>query len=55
MDQPISVNFTPLQMLLSVAFQLWIIIFPIIIIRKLNHVTAILHEQFYPESDSSSS
>jgi len=46
MENSITVNVTPLQMLLTVAFQLWIVIFPIILIRKLNYLIALMHEQF---------
>lgn len=41
MENAINVSFTPLQMILSLAFQVWIIVFPIIIIRKLNHLTSL--------------
>lgn len=52
MDTPIAVSFTPLQMILSLAFQVWIVVFPIIIIRKLNHLTALLDAKNNNEEQS---
>ena len=52
MEQTLNVSLSPLQVLLSLAFQLWIIIFPIILIRKINYLTALLQEQFYSDKDS---
>lgn len=45
MDNAISVNLSPLQVLLTLAFQLWIVIFPILIIRKLNYMIALLQDK----------
>lgn len=41
-----SVNFTvtPFQAILALAFQMWMIIFPIVLIRKINYLTELLHE-----------
>lgn len=44
MENSISINVSPIQMLLSLAFQVWIIVFPIIIIKKLNYLTQLLEE-----------
>lgn len=52
MDSNISVSFTPLQMILSLAFQVWIIVFPIIIIRKLNYLTSLLEAKNNNEEPS---
>lgn len=46
MDNAITINVTPLQALLSLAFQVWIVVFPIILIRKINYLTEIIQEQF---------
>lgn len=46
MENSITVNVTPLQLLLTVAFQLWIVVFPIILIRKLNYLITLMQEQF---------
>ena len=53
MDQTINFSVTPLQLLLTLAFQVWIIVFPIIIIRKLNAVIAMMQDQFYSQNESS--
>lgn len=42
MENAINVSVSPLQILLALAFQVWIIVFPIIIIRKLNYLTELL-------------
>jgi hypothetical protein len=46
MENPVNFSVTPLQALLAVAFQVWLIAFPIIIIRKLNRLTNLLEEKF---------
>lgn len=46
MDGSISLNISPLQVILSLLFQLWIVVFPIIIIRKLNYLTNLMQELF---------
>jgi len=45
MENAISVTLSPLQVLLSLAFQIWIIVFPIILIRKLNYLTSLIQDQ----------
>ncbi len=59
MENAVNVSFTPLQMILSLAFQVWIIVFPILIIRKLNHLTALLeskkNDEEQPEESEGSS
>ena len=47
----ITVSITPLQALLSLAFQAWIIIFPLLIIKKLNYVIELLQAQFEDENN----
>ena len=45
MEQAISVTLSPIQAVLALAFQAWIfVIFPVIIIRKLNYMTNLLHD-----------
>lgn len=44
MDQALNVSVSPLQLLLALAFQVWLVVFPIIIIRKLNYLTAVVHD-----------
>ncbi len=49
----ITVSLTPLQAILSLALQIWLIAFPIILIRKVNYLTDIIEEQFDPNKESS--
>lgn len=51
MENSISISVTPLQALLGLAFQMWIIIFPIILIRKLNYLTALISSQKSDEDE----
>jgi hypothetical protein len=44
MDQALNVSVSPFQLLLALAFQVWLVVFPIIIIRKLNYLTAVVHD-----------
>ncbi|MDD3374778.1 MAG: hypothetical protein PHY73_03520 [Candidatus Omnitrophica bacterium] len=53
MENGVTVSITPLQILLSLAFQAWIVIFPIIIIRKLNSISELLQSQYEDESEES--
>ena len=45
MENSINISVTPLQALLGLAFQIWIIVFPIILIRKLNYLTTLVASQ----------
>ena len=45
MENSLSVTITPIQALLGLAFQIWIIVFPIILIRKINYLTALIASQ----------
>jgi len=45
MDSAINLSVTPLQALLALAFQAWLIIFPIILIRKVSHLEALIEER----------
>ena len=53
MENTINLSVTPLQLLLTLAFQIWIIVFPIIIIRKLNALITMMQDQFYSQNESS--
>ncbi|MDE1920976.1 MAG: hypothetical protein KGJ09_02745 [Candidatus Omnitrophica bacterium] len=44
MDNTINLSVTPFQALLALAFQVWMIVFPVILIRKINYLTDLLHE-----------
>ncbi len=54
MDGTINLSVTPIQALLALAFQVWMIVFPIILIRKINYLTDLLHEHIDGESTESS-
>ncbi len=45
MDSAINLSVTPLQALLALAFQAWLIIFPIILIRKVSRLEALIEER----------
>lgn len=51
MENSINVSLSPLQIILSLAFQVWIVVFPIIIIRKLNYLTDLMQSQFDPDKE----
>lgn len=53
MENSVNISVTSAQLLLSLAFQLWIIIFPIIIIKKLNYLTSLLEEHYHSEQEPS--
>ncbi len=44
MENPMTVSVTPIQLILAFALQAWMIIFPIILIRKINYLTDLLHD-----------
>lgn len=53
MENTITTTLTPFQVLLSLLLPFWIIIFPIIIIRKLNYMTDLLHEYLDGDQEES--
>jgi len=56
MENSINLSVTPFQALLALAFQVWMIVFPILLIRKINYLTDLLHEhldEHKPESSAS--
>ena len=44
MDQMINISVTPVQALLALAFQIWMVAFPIVLIQKINYLTNLVHE-----------
>ena len=43
---------TPLQFSIALAINVWMfVIFPVIVIRKLNYMTAILESQYYRDEN----
>ncbi|MBN1869869.1 MAG: hypothetical protein JW847_04755 [Candidatus Omnitrophica bacterium] len=55
MENSISISVSPLQALLALAFQIWIIVFPIILIRKLNYLTALIASRNNDEDEAEDS
>ena len=54
MENTISFTLSPLQVLISLAMQIWLIIFPVLILRKLNELTRLLQgPEDMPEEDRS--
>ena len=53
MENSINVAVTPIQAVLALAFQIWLVVFPIIIIRKLNTLTNLLLERFGQDNEPS--
>ena len=53
MENAIGANLSILQMFLSLAFTLWLIICPIIIIRKLDYLTFLLDSRNSNAEESS--
>lgn len=45
MENSISISVSPLQAMFALAFQIWIVVFPIILIRKLNYLTDLIVSQ----------
>ncbi len=58
MESSLNVPLTEGQLLLAMILQMslliWFIVFPIILIRKLNYLIAMLEDKFYPDNDSPS-
>jgi hypothetical protein len=55
MENAINISVSPLQALLALAFQIWIVVFPIILIRKLNYLTNLIASQRYFEDETEDS
>lgn len=51
----VTLSISPIQQLLALAFQIWMVVFPIILIRKLDNISALLQDRVQPESDNTSS
>jgi len=52
MDSPINLSVSPVQALLALAFQVWLIVFPIILMRKIGRLEALV-EAHLGSSDES--
>jgi len=56
MENSINLSVTPFQALLAIAFQVWMIVFPILLIRKINYLTDLLQDhldEHHPKPPSS--
>ena len=52
MDQMINISVTPVQALLALAFQIWMVAFPIVLIQKINYLTNLIHECLDKDKDA---
>ena len=48
----INLSVTPLQAMLALAFQAWLVIFPIILLRKVSRLEAIIEAHFGDHDDT---
>ena len=46
MENTLNISVTSTQVILALIFQMWLIVFPVIIIFKLNRLTRLLEERF---------
>jgi hypothetical protein len=53
MENSINISVTPFQAILALAFQVWMIVFPVLLIRKINYLTDLLHEHLDEHSPKS--
>ena len=51
MENAVTISVSPIQAMLALAFQVWIVVFPIILIRKLNYLTALIASQKFGEDE----
>ncbi|MCA9393290.1 MAG: hypothetical protein H6756_07730 [Candidatus Omnitrophica bacterium] len=54
LNVPLSEGQLFLAMILQTCLLVWFIVFPIILIRKLNYLIAMIEDKFYPENESPS-
>ena len=53
MESSVNLTVTPFQAVLALAFQIWMIIFPIILIRKINYLTGLLNDHLDQHQENS--
>lgn len=57
MESSLSVPLSEGQLLVAMVLQMtlliWFIVFPIVLIRKLNYLISIIEDKFYPENEPS--
>ena len=51
MENSMNVSFSQGQLLFAMAFQIWMIVFPIILIRKLNYLIALMQDRSFDTDD----
>lgn len=54
MQDAISLSVTPFQAILALVFQVWIVVFPIMIMRKIDRLTNFLEDRFGDSDDDAS-
>lgn len=54
MNVPLTEGQLYFAMVLQTFLLVWFIVFPIILIRKINYLIAIIEDKFYPENESQS-
>jgi hypothetical protein len=50
-NNSVNISVTSAQVILALLFQMWLVVFPVIIIIKLNHLTRRIDERFGPEEE----
>lgn len=53
MENNLSLTVTPFQALVAMAFQIWMIVFPIMLIKKINYLTDLLHDHLDQHQEKS--
>jgi hypothetical protein len=53
MENTINLSVTPFQAILALVFQVWMIVFPILLIRKINYLTDLLQEHLDEQTPKS--
>jgi hypothetical protein len=53
MENTVSLTVTPFQAVLALAFQIWMIVFPVLLIRKINYLTDLLHDHLDQHQENS--
>ena len=46
MENSLNISVTSTQVILALIFQMWLVVFPVILIVKLNRLTRLLEERF---------
>ena len=54
MENAVNLSVSPFQLLLALAFQIWLVVFPIIVIRKLNYLTQLINSFVQNQPNESS-